>query len=138
MANTLDMKEELLELLTRSLDEELSAEERMRLETALATHGWLRQEQQKLLQMRALFAQWQPKSNPDFADRVMQVVNQEKERESGALFVRLFPRVAVACALFFALGLGAFYLSEGSLSTDALIGLDDWSVEDVYSMTDTE
>ncbi len=132
------MKEELLELLTRSLHEELSSQERIRLETALATHDWLRQEQLKLLQMRTLFADWQPKANPGFADSVMQAVGKEKSEESTALFVRLFPRVAVACALFFVLGLGAFYLSEGSLSTDALIGLEDWSVEDVYTMTDTE
>lgn len=132
------MKEEWLELLTRSLDEDLSAEERMRLNTALATHDWLREEQKKLLQMRVLLGQWQPEANPSFADGVMQAIGQEQSQEGTALFVRLFPKVAVACALFFMIGLSTIYLSEGSLSTDAIIGLEDWSVEDVYSMTDTE
>lgn len=130
------MKQELLELLAKSLDEQLTAGEVTQLEEALADYAWLREERVKLLQMRELLGQWTVSVNPGFTDGVMKAIETEKEMTSSSLFVRLFPKVAVACLIFLAVELTVIYITEGSLSTDAIIGLEDLSVEDDFTFVE--
>ena len=128
------MEQQIKNLLLRSLTEELSSEEAARLETALSTSEELRTEQQALLQTKAAVRSAIPAADPAFVDRVM--LHLEKKRKEIALVVQLFPRVAAACVIVL-IALGLFlYFEAGSLSTDALVGLQDLSIDEAVALTE--
>ncbi|MCB0629507.1 MAG: hypothetical protein R2824_11980 [Saprospiraceae bacterium] len=128
------MEQEIKNLLLRSLTEELSSEEAALLETALSESRELRAEQQALLQTRAAVRSTIPPADPAFVDRVM--LRLEKKRKEIALVVQLFPRVAAACVIVL-IALGIFlYFEAGSLSTDALVGLQDLSIDEAVALTE--
>lgn len=121
-------------LLLRSITESLSSEEQERLEAALAQSEALRQEQKQLMTTRDMVRQAIPAADPGFSQRVLQRL--DKGRKEVTLVVRLFPRVAAACiAVLIALGL-FLYFEAGSLSTDALVGLEDLSLEEAVALTE--
>ena len=120
------------DLLIRSLDEELSAAEQEQLNRALAVSEELRLEREQLLRLRAALASLQPEPMPDFADRVK--ARLDDATSLTVAIVRLFPRVAAACVLVLLFVLLAVYLSEGNLSTEAIIGTQELTVEDAYAL----
>ena len=121
-------------LLLRSITEPLSKDEQERLNTALARSEDLRTEQEQLMLTRELIQQAVPAADPGFSLRVLQRL--DKGRKEVALVVQLFPRVAAACvAVVFALSL-FLYFEAGSLSADALVGLEDLSVEEAVALTE--
>lgn len=125
---------EIKKLLLRSLTEDLSPQEQVRLNSALAESETLRTEREHLLVTRNLVRQAVPPPDLGFSHRVMQRL--EKGRKEVALVVQLFPRVAAACiAVVLALGL-FLYFEAGSLSADALVGLEDLSVEEAVALTE--
>lgn len=128
------MEQEIKNLLIRSLTEELSSEEADRLQAALSQSEELRLERESLLQTVSSVRAAIPSADPAFVDRVMS--NLDKKRKEIALVVQLFPRVAAACVLA-VIALTLFlYFEAGSLSTEALVGLEGLSVEEAVALTE--
>lgn len=121
-------------LLIRSIVEELSESESAQLEAALAESEALRRERSELLRTRNLLRHARPPADPGFADRVMQKL--EEHQSATALIVRLFPRVAAACAIVLVALSLFFYFEAGSLSADILVGLEDLSIEEAVALTE--
>lgn len=126
----------MLEILIRSLDQEPGQEEKARLEEALEHSEDLRREKARLEQMRAWLAGLQAPIDERFADRVADRIEEEKNSSFNTVILHLFPKAVAACLLVFMLTLMGIYLSEGALSADAIIGVDDVTLEDTYSLTE--
>ncbi len=128
-----------LELLLYSFDGKLNQEEQQQLDKALSASPGLRAERDKLLKMRKLIGGLKISEDPSFSDKVLQRLKNSPAKTQAAFsatVVSLFPRVAAACIVILLLALSIVYLSEGSYSTDALIGVDSFSLEDAYSLID--
>lgn len=112
----------------------MSAAEQEQLRAALEVSEELRREQEQLTYTRELVQQAIPAADPGFSQKVLERL--QKGRKEVALVVQLFPRVAAACvAVILALGL-FLYFEAGSLSTDALVGLQDLSIEEAVALTE--
>jgi anti-sigma factor RsiW len=129
------MKDELLDLLYRSFDSDLTAEEQSRLEEGLAASAELRAEKQRLESMRSAITSGAAESfRPFFAERVMQRLEGELKPENGIqeLFDSLahtFRRIAVVGAAA-AVVLIALNLSSSEDKTlAAAFGVNESSVE---------
>lgn len=128
------MERDINKLLIRSLTEDLLPEEASLLQAALSQSEELRLERALLLQTLTSVREAIPPANPAFVDRVM--TNLDKKRKEVALVVQLFPRVAAAClAALVALTL-FLYFEGGSLTAEALVGLEDLSVEEAVALTE--
>ena len=123
-------KETINELLLRSFDQELSAGEKARLDAALAGSEELRLEKQRLEKVRYLLGSLQAGPPGGFVDGVMARL---KASTAEATLLSLLPRAAAACLIILLLALAGIYLAEGSLSTDAIIGVANLAPEDAYT-----
>ena len=123
-------KDTINELLLRSFDEELSPEERAGLDAALADSEALRREKQQLEKLRNLLGGLQAEVDRTFAGKVMSKVSISPVE---ATLLSLLPRAAAACLIILLLTLIGIYLAEGSLSTDAIIGVSNLAPEDAYT-----
>ena len=123
-------KETIEELLLRSFEQKLSAEERGRLDAALAGSEALRREQQQLEKVRHLLGSLQAAPKTGFVDGVMKEINTSPVE---ATLLSILPRAAAACLIVLLLTLIGIYMAEGSLSTDAIIGVNNLAPEDAYS-----
>jgi len=126
-----------LDLLIKSLDNELSPQEQQMLEQALSESEALRRERDQLLAMRSALGELPPVHDPAFSERVMQRLH-EKSITSTALIAAMFPRVAAACILVLFAFLLSIYVSEGSLTSDALLGTQELTVDEAYSLAAEE
>jgi anti-sigma factor RsiW len=122
-----------LDLLIKSLDGELEPEERAQLDRALAASEALRGERNRLLAIRAAFGKLQPETDASFADRVMTRI-QLREESMTAIIARLYPRVAAASIAVILIVLLVVYFTEGSLTPDTFIGIENLTVDDAYSL----
>lgn len=121
----------LLDLLLRSFDEPLTPAEQAQLDKALLEQEWLRSEQQQLLQLRQGLRELRGQAQPGFVD---QLLHQLPSRVRPFRLQRLWP-VAVAASLIAAIATaGWIYTSAGSFDKEAIIGLDDLEIEDVYAL----
>jgi hypothetical protein len=86
------MGENMLQLLYRSFDAQLSAEEQEQLDSALKKSAELRTEQERIAQMRRNIAEQNTASfKPFFADRVMQRIREKTtQTESDVLYDSMF------------------------------------------------
>ena len=83
--------------------------------------------------MEAL-ASFSVQEDPSFTDDLMQRIEQEKTTVPViATIHKLFPRVAAACVLLVLLSVVAIYFTEGNLSMEAIVGVQDLAPEDAYS-----
>ncbi len=123
-------KDTINELLLRSFDEELSPEERAGLDAALADSEALRLEKQQLEKLRNLLGGLQAEVDRTFAGKVMSKVSISPVE---ATLLSLLPRAAAPSLIFLLLTLIGIYLAEGSLSTDATIGVSNLAPEDAYT-----
>ncbi len=123
-------KETIQELLLRSFEQELSAEEQGRLDAALAGSEELRREQQQLKKVRHLLGSLQAAPNSGFVDSVMEELNTSPVE---ATLLSILPRAVAACLIVLLLTLIGIYIAEGSLSADAIIGVNNLAPEDAYS-----
>jgi len=123
-------KENINELLLRSFDQELSPEERAGLDAALADSEALRREKQQLEKLRNLLGGLRAEADRTFAGKVMSKLGASPVE---ATLLSLLPRAAAACLIILLLTLIGIYLSEGSLSTDAIIGVSNLAPEDAYT-----
>ena len=118
------------DLLIRSFDEELSPDDAVMLEDALKQSSALRAEKQRLEQMRRAIAELQAPEDGQFAQRVMAKLREGRKKTLNSRLVSIFPKVAAACLLVFMLSLLAIYFSSGTLSIDAIIGVEELTPED--------
>ena len=128
------MKQDLHQLLIRSLDETLTPQEQQRLDDALSASTKLRQEKAQLLQMRNLVAALRVKRDTNFAERVMARISRKEDASLLNGIVSLFPKLAAACLLVFMLSLLGIYTYQGSLSGEVIIGVENLLPEDANSI----
>ena len=124
-------RDELLDLLYRAADAPLSAEDRVSLDAALREHAWLREERERLLSMRSALAGLHPDHDPDFVTAVMREVRAE--RSPLRPLVTRWRAVAAAAVIALAVGGGVIYQSAGGWETEALLGLGEMELDDVYA-----
>lgn len=118
-----------IDLLYRAQDNPLSPAEEQELELALERSPELRAERDKLKSLRAALGRMKPRPRADFTAQVM------VQLEARAVPLRWLRRVAAACLLLLLGALLTLYLSEGSLSTDTLIGVEELQPEDATVLT---
>jgi len=131
------MNEEMLNLLIRSFDENLSEVERTSLDKALAGSPELREEKKQLSEMRQMIGETaERKFKPFFSARVMRHIEasqSEQEDFFGSLVwaFRVFAMVGTAAiVLFFALNSKL----ANDLSIDSILGLPQLSIEDTWQL----
>lgn len=130
--------DKLLDLLIRSLDHDLSEEDQVKLENALADSKDLRKEKEQLIRMRKLMATQSLQFDDSFTQRVMSRVNQEKKRRIIEFdfmkdLNRVFMRVAISGVAAIVILLLTIYLTAGSFSLDSLSGTESYSEENIIS-----
>lgn len=128
------MNKEMLDLLIYSLDFELNTEEALRLEKALTASEELRLEKEQLLKARQFVQAFKLEADSTFVNKVMAQIKEAPVPVFTKAIIQLFPKVAAACVLLFFITLIGIYVTEGSLSADAIIGIDDISVEEAFSL----
>jgi hypothetical protein len=131
------MDKKLKELLYRSFDSELNAEESRLLEEALAQSEELRQEKEMITSLRGNIERSKSTSfNPHFVDRVMEKVHTtEKKDESEQLFDSLFVffrPIAIAATVLIIIIAGYNMSTTGKFSLEGALGIPEVSVDDVY------
>lgn len=130
-------KKELIALLQRSMDTELSREEQDILSGALSGETWLRREKERLVRLRAAAAQQEYAFAPGFEERVLQRMREWKVvRPNGAWnrsMTLWFQRVAVAGAAAILLLILNGVISSGSFSFNEMTGFDVYSEEEAIS-----
>ncbi|HKK78045.1 MAG TPA: hypothetical protein VJ933_00395 [Phaeodactylibacter sp.] len=117
-----------IDLLYRAQDNPLSPVEERELALALEQSPGLRAERDKLLRLRDAFGQIEPPPEPDFTAQVMAGL------QARVVPLRWLRRVAAACLLLLAAAFLTLYFSEGSLSTDTLIGVQELQPEDATAL----
>ena len=133
------MRERDLELLYRSLDGELTPEERLDLEMALAGSADLRRERDEAMAVRGLVkAAASDSFGPFFAEKVVRAVRAMREEGvAGTRFfeslAHAFRRVAIVAAAVAAFLLIYNLNQVGSLSVAAAFGAQETGIEDVLS-----
>lgn len=129
----MNIDQKTYDLLIRSLDEKLPEAQAKQLETALAGSAELRLEQQKLRKMRNLMGAFSVNTAPDFSEQLM----AKLPRKSSAKIIslkRYATSIAAACVLLVLVSILSIYAWEGNLSTEALLGIQDLSPEDAYTI----
>lgn len=86
-------------------------------------------------QLNTTLEHYAPDFKPFFETRVMSKITQLKEQSYDYLFSRAFQRVALSGIAAVAILLITIYVSDGSISTDALVGTSNLNVENVTAMT---
>jgi hypothetical protein len=130
------MKQEWLDLLIYSMDNSLTPEEQKTLDEALSLSKALRKEQEQLLAMRNLLSQNTPPASPIFVENVIAKLARPQQPKLTTIIVDLYPQIAAACVLFIAVALSAIYVSEGSLTYDALVGVNELNFGDANTLID--
>lgn len=118
-----------IDWLYRAPDAPLTPEEEQELSEALKQSAELRATQARLLKLRIALGDLRPGPNPAFTAQVMAKVQES------ALLQPLLRRVVAACLLLIAAAFVSLYLSEGSLSTDTLVGVEELQPEDATALT---
>jgi len=129
------------DLLYRSFDDTLSEEERHRLDEALASSPELRDEYERLVQMRQMVSDGAEGSfQPWFAQRVMRrIASEGGVRESDLFFEELFSmfrRVAIAAATAAVITISYNLYQSDSISIAATFGLqEEPALEEMLDVT---
>lgn len=126
----------MLNLLIRSFDSDLSAQETARLTDALKTSKKLQAEKARLLMTRERLQSWTVPEDPHFSKKVLARITQQVEGNFSGVIIRLFPRVAAACFLILGLALGVIYATEGSLVMETIIGVNEVVLEDAVLLVE--
>ena len=138
------MEDRIRDLLYRSLDGDLSLDERKDLHAALAASAELMRERDDALAMRGLIKESAERSfGPFFAERVVNTIRSEREETAGAPFFEsllyAFRRVAIAAAAVAAFLLIYNLNQGGSLSVAAAFGTGgEADIEEVLTAPVTE
>lgn len=123
--------EEHYELLLKSLDQRLNTDEQQRLNQALAASEDLRMEKESLLALRAVLSEQTVSATPsNFTRGVLQHIQQPRVIQLNSWM----PQIAAACLILLCTALISIYTMEGTLSTEALLGVQDLSPEEAYTL----
>ena len=114
------MNDQLIDLLIRSLDEELTSGEQQQLDLGLLESEELRGYKTELLQMRELLGNGKSSFTKGFDTRVMDSIRKQ-DFESGLYNVQKWIALPAAAAIAVLLALN--YYSDGSLTMDSLLGI---------------
>lgn len=79
--------------------------------------------------------QYQPDFNPGFDQRLMNKIAQLSEQSYNQLFNRAFQRIALSGVAAVVILLISIFASDGSISTDALLGTGNMDLETYTAMT---
>ena len=121
--------EKVREILLKSLDVEISAEEKSLLEKELAENKELSTE----LNDYVLIRKQMGKKKASFDEKWEN--NLIKRLEPAYDMIKPFRNIAIAASIAILILLGSVYLMDGSINYDALFGLDSYPVEqDLYSL----
>lgn len=119
------------EILLKSLDQTLSASEQALLDQALAKSDALQTAKVALINMRSLLAQKSISETPDdFSQGILQGIQRPKVIQLNSWM----PQIAAACLILLCTALISIYTMEGTLSTEALLGIQDLSPEEAYTL----
>ncbi len=118
--------DKLKELLIRSFDEELSAEEKQKLNKALLRSEALRMEKKEMEDTRNMIAGYSPSFSSDFSTNVLERI---EEADNGLYF--LFKRFALGAVAAIIMLLISVYYTDGSISGDSLLGLSDLTTDNI-------
>lgn len=128
-------------LLLRSLEEELSPEEKLRLEQALAQSEGLRKEKEELLAMRSILSSQEFRFAPFFAAKVMNRLDAETQKTVESWFTQVsfaYQRIGVPALAVLVFLLLFTFLTEQSMSIDVLTGTSDLTVDDLMTGVTSE
>jgi hypothetical protein len=126
------------ELLYASFDRELTAAEQKELQEGLRDPV-LKAEEEELKKMRALLGNTSWDFGEGFAERVMERLAREKEggkvvaMEASGQFLSLFRKIAAASIAAIIILLFTIYMTSGSLSKETVLGVDNFSEENLIS-----
>ncbi len=133
----MDNYEKYINLLIRSLDQQLPEQEQKQLEEALKRFPELAKEKEELLIMRSTIKEKYPERDYLFINSVMDAV-APPEKVTGpafsSLLARLFPQVALASVLLILGAVLSIYIMEGQLSTEILLGVKNLTPEEVIAV----
>lgn len=87
--------------------------------------------------INTLLQQYSPDFNPFFETRLMSKIVQLKEQSYINLFNRTFRRILLSGIAAVAILLVAIFITDGSFSTDALMGTSNLNLENLTAMTIT-
>lgn len=134
------MNDRILELLYRSFDEDLTAEEGRELREALAASEALRREKDRIEAMRKMVSASGPDTfRPFFAERVMRKLTEVRASRNGMWTLqewlsRLFRRVAIVGAAV-AAGLVVLNLVQADgVSLAAAFGISEVPIEEILEL----
>jgi len=119
------------EILLKSFDEQLTIEEQQFLNEALEHNASLRTEQADLIRMRSFFQNYEAPQNENFETAVLDKLPDFSAKRIS--LARWFPRVAAASIIALAISMGQIYMDSGSITGDAILGLEDITSDEAYS-----
>ena len=133
------INQEMYDLLIRSMNEQLTAEEDKQLQQALKGSSELREEKIKLNKVGKLISSRNYSFSDGFHNRVMQAVSDEKKGKVISMdftrsFTSMFNRVAVAGVAAIALLVISLYISHGSLNINTITGVEPVSQDNLISV----
>ena len=133
------INQEMYDLLIRSMNEQLTAEEDKQLQQALKGSSELRDEKIKLNNVEKLLSSRSHSFSDGFHNRVMQAVSDEKKGKVISMdftrsFTSMFNRVAVAGVAAIALLVISLYISHGSLNINTITGVEPVSQDNLISV----
>jgi len=123
------MDKEMLHLLQRSYDDELSAAEAEMLEEALCGNSKLRAEKKKLDAIRRVLGEEDYTFGDYFSENVMTRIEMEEKVEQGNLFLYAFNRIALPGLVAAIILLLFTVFSSGSLSLESIMGIESMQTE---------
>ena len=134
------MDENMLQLIYRSFDSELSAEEQEQLDKALALSAELRAEQAKISAIRNKVLQSkEPAFRPFFADRVMARIRSANNAAGKELFfeslISVFKPLAIAAAILIIIITSYNMNRAGQVSLEAAMALPEVALEEAFDPT---
>ncbi len=133
------INQEMYDLLIRSMNDQLTAEEDKQLQQALKGSSELREEKIKLNKVGKLLSSRNHSFSDGFHNRVMQAVSDEKKGKVISMdftrsFTSMFNRIAVAGVAAILLSVISLYISHGSLNVNTLTGIDPNSEDNLISV----
>ena len=133
------INQEMYDLLIRSMNDQLTAEEDKQIQQALKGSSELRDEKIKLSKVGKLLSSRNHSFSDGFRNRVMQAVGYEKKGKVISIdfsrsFTSMFNRIAVAGVVAILLLVISLYISHGSLNINTITGVEPVSQDNLVSV----
>jgi len=133
------INQEMYDLLIRSMNDRLTAEEDKQLQQALKGSSELREEKIKLNKVGKLLSSRNYSFSNGFRNRVMQAVSDEKKGKVVSIdfsrtFTSMFNRIAISGVAVILLLVISLYISHGSLNVNTFTGVDPISEDNLISV----